>query len=95
MSRSLPYAATEAENEMLADARRLLGLYEQNAVMIRAGLYAAGSDPELDQAVLIWPELDRFIGQVAPNDCIHSFQQLSLILRRARAKNPPPSRQKA
>lgn len=92
VSRSLPYAASDAENEMLLQARKLLGLYEQNAVMVRAGLYAAGSDPELDQAVLIWPELDRFVGQVAPKDCAQSFQQLNLILRRSRATRQPPSR---
>ena len=85
VSRSLPAAASASENAMLQEARKLLGLYERNAVMIRAGLYTHGTDPELDQAVAVWSDLDAFIGQPAVHDCAHSFQQLSLILRRARS----------
>jgi len=90
VSRSLPAAANEAENTMLLEARKMIGLYEQNAVMIRAGLYVPGADSELDQAVALWPELDAFVGQIATQDCIHSFQQLNLILRRGRAGRTPP-----
>lgn len=93
VSRSLPEAATSAENEMLQEARRLLGLYDRNAVMIRAGLYAQGADSDLDQAMALWPELDSFIGQIATEDCAQSFQKLNLILRRARATRPPNARQ--
>ena len=83
VSRSLPGAASEPENALLKEARRLLGLYEQNAVMIRAGLYTEGTDPNLDLAVALWPELDQFIGQAAAGDTAHSFQQLRVIMRRA------------
>jgi flagellum-specific ATP synthase len=92
VSRSLPAAATDAENQLLIEARKLLGLYERNAVMIRAGLYVQGSDAELDLAVTLWPELDNFIGQTAQQDAAHSFQQLNLILRRARANIAPAKR---
>ena len=85
ISRSLPEAATAHENQLLAEARRLLGSYERNAVMIRAGLYSAGTDPELDQAVALWPELEGFLTQAGHQDCAQSFQQLELILRRARS----------
>ena len=93
VSRSLPAAASDKENAMLSEARRMLGLYERNAVMVRAGLYAQGIDPELDQAVTLWPDLDNFIGQDAPQECAQSFQQLNLILRRARATRPQSARQ--
>ena len=92
VSRSLPDAATKEENEILLEARKLLGLYERNAVMIRAGLYAQGVDPDLDQAVALWPELDSFIGQIAQQGCVHSFHQLNLILRRSRATRPASAR---
>jgi len=85
VSRSLPNAASVSENALLHQTRRLLGLYDRNAVMIRAGLYVQGADPELDQAIALWTDLDDFLGQDAPQDCTHSFQQLNLILRRAKA----------
>lgn len=88
VSRSLPAAATEDENALLSETRRLLGLYERNAVMIRAGLYSQGTDPELDQAVAVWSDLDQFLAQKAPQGCTHSFQQLQLILRRSKAVTP-------
>jgi flagellum-specific ATP synthase len=92
ISRSLPSAASVSENVLLHQTRRLLGLYDRNSVMIRAGLYAQGSDPELDQAIALWSDLDDFLGQEAPQNCEHSFQQLNLILRRAKAAASPTHR---
>ncbi len=84
VSRSLPAAASDAENAMLTTARKMMGIYDQNAMMIRAGLYAHGSDPEVDQAIALWPDLDAFLAKVETQNCAHSFQQLELILRRAK-----------
>ncbi|MBY6090645.1 FliI/YscN family ATPase [Maritimibacter alkaliphilus] len=92
VSRSLPGAATEDENALIAEARQLMGSYQQSEMMIRAGLYTEGSDPALDAAVRAWPELDAFVAETAPQGVAHSFDRLRLILRRARAVQPPVSR---
>jgi flagellum-specific ATP synthase len=84
VSRSLPGAASDEENALLSQARKMLGIYDRNAMMIRAGLYTHGSDPEVDQAITVWPELDGFLAKVDATGCKNSFQQLELILRRAR-----------
>lgn len=86
VSRSLPDAASESENEAIAEARHLLGTYAKSEMMIRAGLYAQGSDPQLDQAIRAWPELDAFLAEPEPQNTAHSFDRLRLILRRAAAK---------
>ena len=83
VSRSLPHAATESENAQLQDGRSLLSLYEQSETMIKAGLYAEGSDPKLDRAVRAWPELDGFIAKQGDDSIQASFDRLTLILRRA------------
>ncbi|WP_085307890.1 FliI/YscN family ATPase [Planktotalea arctica] len=88
VSRSLPDAASEKENQLISTARRLLGSYDESALMIRAGLYSAGSDPVLDIAVKAYPELDRFIGAHERLDVYNSFQRLELILRKAGALEP-------
>jgi flagellum-specific ATP synthase len=90
VSRSLPSAADAHENSLLGRVRHLLGQYESNSMMIRAGLYAQGSDPEVDQAIAIWPELDAFFARVETLDCTHSFQQLELLLRRAGGMSKSP-----
>ncbi|MGH1577978.1 FliI/YscN family ATPase [Planktotalea sp.] len=85
VSRSLPEAANEKENELISIARRILGSYEENALMIRAGLYSAGSDPVLDIAVKAFSELDRFIATQERLGTQNSFQRLELVLRKAGA----------
>lgn len=85
VSRSLPAAASTGENALLAKVRKMLALYERNAMMIRAGLYTQGSDPEVDQAIAIWSDLEEFLARADQQHCTQSFQQLELLLRRAKA----------
>lgn len=80
VSRALPDAATDAENEVLARARNLLGLYQNSEIMIRSGLYRKGSDPALDQAVAVFPELDRFIAGRSTGGVEESFEVLRACL---------------
>ena len=80
VSRSLPDAASAEENRLIARARALLGAYDRAEMMIQAGLYAAGSDPLVDAAIRIWPALDSFIAQPAPEGIAGSFAQLSEAL---------------
>ena len=83
VSRSLPDAANEAENKIIANARKLLGAYEQSEVMIKAGLYVAGADPVLDSAVKVWPELDAYFSKEESGEIRDSFNRLDLLIRRA------------
>lgn len=83
VSRSLPDAATADENEDISAARRLLGAYDRAELMIQAGLYTKGSDPMIDTAVKVWPALDMFLGEDAPEDGIAgSFRRLRAALGR-------------
>lgn len=75
VSRSLPHAASPPENALIARARAMLGTYAESELMIRAGLYAAGSDPKLDEAVRIYPGLDAFF-TLKSADAQQAFQQL-------------------
>lgn len=79
VSRSLPQAATASENALIARARALLGTYAESELMIRAGLYAQGSDPRLDEAVRLYPALDSFFTRQSP-DARQSFAALSEAL---------------
>ncbi|MBE2278020.1 MAG: FliI/YscN family ATPase [Rhodobacteraceae bacterium] len=66
VSRSLPDAASEEENSLIADARRVLGAYDRAEMMIQAGLYVPGSDRAIDRAIRLWPALDAFLAEDAP-----------------------------
>ncbi len=81
VSRSLPEAASEDENLLITQARRLLGAYDRAELMIQAGLYARGSDPLIDEAIRIWPALDGFLAEMAPDDGVAgSFRRLQAVL---------------
>ena len=83
VSRSLPEAATPDENLLIADARRLLGVWDRAELMIQAGLYAKGSDAQVDEAIKVWPALDGFLAEMAPADGVEgSFQRLKECLGR-------------
>jgi flagellum-specific ATP synthase len=85
VSRSLPEAASLEENEMIAEARRLLGAFDRAEMMIQAGLYAKGSDPVIDTAIRVWPELDGLLAEDAPEEGIAgSFARLAQVLEAAR-----------
>ena len=83
VSRSLPGAASDAENALLSEARRLLSVYDTNAAMIRAGLYSKGTDAEIDRAIAFWPEAEAFLARQEAGGCEDSFKHLELALRRS------------
>jgi flagellum-specific ATP synthase len=93
VSRSLPEAATDPENELIMKTRQLLGAYAKSETLVRAGLYRAGEDPVLDQAIRVYPELDGFLSEDSNTGPQGAFQKLELLLRRAKAspnKRPAP-----
>ena len=77
VSRSLPAAAAPEENELINQTRQLLGAYDRAEMMIQAGLYAAGSDPMIDAAIKVWPQLDAFLARPEPDNTEASFLHLA------------------
>lgn len=80
VSRSLPDAAEPSENAMIGRTRAALGAYAESELMIRAGLYAPGSDPQLDEAVRLFPQLEKFMAINSPS-IPESFAALEAALR--------------
>ena len=80
VSRSLPGIASAAENAQLSKLRRVLTAYENAALMIQTGLYAPGSDPAIDEAMTLWPGLDAFFAERAPDGVAASFARLDTAL---------------
>ncbi|MEQ9692697.1 FliI/YscN family ATPase [Shimia sp. SDUM112013] len=83
VSRSLPGAANEHENAIISEIRGLLGAYEDSEMMIKSGLYSEGSDLQVDKALRLWPELEKFWASRKSTATASCFAQLGLLLRRA------------
>lgn len=80
VSRALPEAASNDENALILEGRKLLGLYDRSEMMIQAGLYSAGNDVLLDHAVEAWPRIDGFLAAPEVLDTRTSFDRLAACL---------------
>ena len=80
VSRSLPEAATEDENQLINAARQILNVYEDSEIMVRSGLYQPGASPEVDTAVALYPALDAFAAGRAQNGFDEAFNALAQSL---------------
>ncbi len=89
VSRSLPAAATDKQNELLIDYRRTIALYDEVAPMLRADLYEFGKDAETDRAILLYPALDAFAGSQSEENIEAAFDTLRSILSR----EPSPAKE--
>jgi flagellum-specific ATP synthase len=89
VSRALPHAATDEENTLIRRCRRTLALYEELEPMLRANLYEFGKDAEGDNAIALFPALDKFMGTKNQDGIESAFQTLNTILGPDASSAPP------
>ncbi|WP_246797492.1 FliI/YscN family ATPase [Burkholderia perseverans] len=65
ISRVLQHVASDAARSLAARALAGLALHERSRTLIEAGLYVPGSNPALDEALRVRPELIAFLRQDA------------------------------
>ncbi|MEY4966543.1 MAG: Flagellum-specific synthase [Pseudomonadota bacterium] len=63
VSRAMPGCNNETEQSPILQARAPLTIYEDMADLIRLGAYKAGTNPEVDNAVRLYPQLEAFLAQ--------------------------------
>jgi flagellum-specific ATP synthase len=63
VSRSMPGCNTETEQNLVFRARGPMTIYEDMAELIRLGAYKTGTNPEVDNAVMLHPRLEAFLEQ--------------------------------
>ncbi len=63
VSRAMPGCNSDIEQGLVLQARKPLTIYEDMAELIRLGAYKAGTDPEVDHAVRLYPQLEAFLAQ--------------------------------
>jgi flagellum-specific ATP synthase len=63
VSRAMPACNSESEQNLVMRARKSLTIYEDMAELIRLGAYKAGTNPEVDGAVKLYPRLETFLAQ--------------------------------
>jgi flagellum-specific ATP synthase len=82
VSRSMPKAVSPARNEILRRAKQVVTTYEDMAELIRLGAYRKGSDPKVDEAIRLYPQIEQFLTQNKDDrtDIAESFKRLGQIV---------------
>jgi flagellum-specific ATP synthase len=86
VSRAMPGCNTEDQQRLVLQARQPLTIYEDMAELIRLGAYKTGTNPEVDEAVRLYPQLEAFLGQSKHERATLSqgYDALSTIMGSAR-----------
>ena len=63
LSRAVPGCNDARQNQLTRKARQVLALHADMADMVRLGAYRTGSDPAVDEAVLLAPRLESLLRQ--------------------------------
>ncbi len=63
ISRTMPGCQLPHEREIVKSARQALSAYSNMEELIRIGAYRAGSDPQIDRAIMLNPDLEAFLSQ--------------------------------
>lgn len=85
ISRVMPAVITQEHLVMSRTIKQCLALYNQSRELIQIGAYQKGSDPRLDQAIMIKPHIDAFTLQdyrevVSYAKSLDGLKEVSLIL---------------
>lgn len=91
VSRMLPDANNEFENQLIMVARRFMATYENMAELIRLGAYRRGTDTDVDRAMQFYPQLETFITQreKESSTLAEGYEQLAKVLGLNEAADKP------
>ena len=92
ISRLAPQVTTGEHQKLTQKFKRIYSLFRQNQDLINVGAYQRGSDPAIDNAIALQPELMGFLSQdmdrsVGFND---SYAQLQQLLSQSELASPEP-----
>jgi len=82
VSRVMPGCNSESEQNLVIRAKKPMTIYEDMAELIRLGAYKAGTNPEVDSAVKLYPQLEDFLAQKKDEQAVLSegYAALQAIL---------------
>lgn len=63
ISRAMSSIVSEKQQRKAQQLKRILSIYQRNRDLISVGAYAPGHDAQLDHAVALYPQVERFLQQ--------------------------------
>lgn len=78
VSRAMTQFASSSQRQLIARFRRLYSVYQENRDLVAVGAYHPGSNPELDEAIALWPAIIEFLRQ-PHTECVSSKASLQAL----------------
>ena len=63
VSRAMDHFIGDSQRELISRFRRVYSTYQENRDLVAVGAYQRGSNPQMDEALALWPALTRFLRQ--------------------------------
>ncbi|CSF50214.1 flagellum-specific ATP synthase [Escherichia coli] len=63
ISRAMTALISEQHYARVRTFKQLLSSFQRNRDLVSVGAYAKGSDPMLDKAIALWPQLEGYLQQ--------------------------------
>lgn len=78
VSRAMTQFASSSQRQLITRFRRLYSVYQENRDLVAVGAYHPGSNPELDEAIALWPAIIEFLRQ-PHTECVSSKASLQAL----------------
>ena len=93
VSRAMTHFVSDSQQQLVTRFRQVYSTYQENRDLVAVGAYQPGSNPQLDEAIALWPSIIEFLRQ-HHNQSVNSaasLEQLRALFDAApAAENPMP-----
>ncbi len=63
VSRAMNQIVSESQQQLITRFRQVYSVYQENRDLVAVGAYQPGSNPQLDEAIALWPSIIEFLRQ--------------------------------
>lgn len=63
VSRAMSQIVSESQQQLITRFRQVYSVYQENRDLVAVGAYQPGSNPQLDEAIALWPSIIDFLRQ--------------------------------
>lgn len=63
ISRAMNQFASDSQQQLVSRFRQVYATYQENRDLVSVGAYQPGSNPQLDEAIALWPAITEFLRQ--------------------------------
>ncbi len=78
VSRAMTQFAGDSQQQLIARFRHVYSTYQENRDLIAVGAYQPGSNPQLDEAIALWPAIIEFLRQPR-HECVDAATGLGQL----------------